>query len=182
MPPSALANPSAHSQRGMLWPGGVEACHRYVAMSQVTQWGQEGVGKGTASPIRWQEGSFPDPEGNHRPASRTKAIQDRLSLLRSRAAMGAGHQEADKRPQNWEGGNKMVIPYCCNHFSCFIHAGHSNTSTSPLLSSLLLTKQSSAAAPGLYPLAADLGQTLDFSGPTYTEGPTVSFMASWWRT
>lgn len=53
--PSALVNPSAHSQRGILWAGGVETldsllktCHMYATMSQLMQAGAGGAGGGAA--------------------------------------------------------------------------------------------------------------------------------------
>lgn len=52
--PSALVNPSAHSQRGILWAGGVETldsllktCHMYATMSQLMQAGVGGQAGGS---------------------------------------------------------------------------------------------------------------------------------------
>lgn len=126
--------------------------------------GAGGAGEGAASSVRWwEEGSFPDPEGNHGPESWAKAIQVRLSLLRSRAAVGAGSQEATRghRTAKEETGGRFLLLR-----SCFLLPSCRAFLTTALTSSLLLTKQSSAAAPGL-----TLGQTLDFSSPTPTEGP-----------
>lgn len=42
-----------------------------------------------------------------------------------------------------------------------------------------LTKHSSVAAPDL--VVVDLGKILDFSSPTYAQGPTAFFMAFRWK-
>lgn len=75
----------------------------------------------------------------------------------------------------------MVISYRCNLFSCFIHTVHLTPSTTPQphFFTLSLIKQSSVAGPGL--LVADLGKALDFSSPTYAEGPTAFLRAFLWK-
>lgn len=142
--PSALVNPSASSQRGILWAGGVDTldsllntCHTEAATSSWRQVGAGGTEDGTTSPVRWQGSSFPDPEGTVGQRARPRPRQGRLSPLRTRVAMGAGAQKADKRSRDWEGVNKVVISYRCNLFSCFIHAAHPTPSTPTHLISLL---------------------------------------------